>query len=87
MAGGFSAPAIPVPPASLAGPEPAASKTSWIFAGVAVGIALIAVGAGIWVTMRPQAPAVATLSEASPAPEPPPMRCGAAMLPTVEKGR
>jgi TolA-binding protein len=40
---------------------PAASKSSWIFAGVAVAIALVAVGAGIWVTMRPAAPAVAAL--------------------------
>ncbi len=74
--GGFSAPAIPMPPPSTAGAAPAASKTSWIFAGVAVGIALIAVGAGIWVTMRPQAAVVAALPEPTPATEPPPRGAG-----------
>ena len=70
--GGFSAPATPDSAAINAGAAPAASKTSWIFAGVAVGIALIAVGAGIWVTMRPQTPVVAALPEPTPATEPPP---------------
>ena len=56
--GGFAAPVTPVPPAAEASP---ASTTSWIFAGVAVAIALVAVAAGIWVTLRPASPAVAAL--------------------------
>ncbi len=71
VVGGFSAPAIPVAPHSTAGAAPASSKSSWVFAGMAVGIALIAVGAGIWVTMRPQAPVAAALPDPTPATEPP----------------
>ena len=69
-AGGFAAPTTPVPPPSAPGSSAAASKASWIFAGVAVAIALVAVGAGIYVTLRSPAPAIDALSDTTAVTEP-----------------
>ena len=70
--GGVAAPTPHISLPSVAGAAPPASKTSWIFAGVAVAIALVAVGAGIWVTMMSPTPAVAALPERNAVEPPPP---------------
>jgi len=51
--GTHAAPISPLPRPTVAAAADATSKTSWVFAGIAVVIALVAVGAGIYVTLRP----------------------------------